>query len=211
MLCLVELMALGTNIYDVAFIREATTSTSYDEQPFYYNKSETVYECYMNMAHCTYQHQLMYPFKIAHTIFNGITIGAYVVIYITLNPQLMLRKSSCVGISYFALANGAVIFTLIINSTLLVVMFTIDQYFIRKCSKLTFVTRLENMLTYFLINCVQTVYIMDELLPVPYRPPSHRPTITILTPFSNHVNIADSENNNHQLNTIDINSNDVDA
>jgi hypothetical protein len=169
MLFLIELMAFGANLYHAISAHESTLNVSYNEKPFFYNNSGKALECFTDVAHCTYEHPILFWLIIIHLVFIAITIISYVVIFITIHPTRQKWSPNCIRITYFGLAKAGVMLMLSFNSILLFAIFYVDHYFIRECSKLSFIIRLENMLTYLVLNCVEAVYIIHDLLSTSYK------------------------------------------
>jgi hypothetical protein len=199
-------MSFIINLYDMIATHETTLSVAYNEKPRFLNNSQGAYECFRNVAHCTYEHPLLYVFKIGHVIFITITIIAYVCIFVTLDPQRQNNSPKCSNITYLGIAKGVVLLMLVLNSGLLFVIFIIDQHFTSKCDKLSFMVHLENMLTYLVINIVEAVYILHDILSTSHKADLHSPYERIPKPPVEGLHAAIPLLNNNQINRIDQNN-----
>ena len=169
MLGLVEVMSLVVSIYDEFESHQSTSSVIYDEDGISLNISGQAYKCFVNVSQCIYEHNMLNEFKMTHIVFIGITILAYLVIFITLRPQWQGISPPFIQVTYLGIGKGVAMLMLALNTILLVVIFRIDHYYIKECGKYSFIVRLENMLTYIVLNCIEAFYIMHDILSTSHK------------------------------------------
>lgn len=168
-LILVECAALVFNIFH---LRKKTFDlyANYDESPKILNISNVNYQCFTSMKHCHYETGLLYKFNVPHCIFIILaTIGYFILFYIVVKRKQDLRLCG----TEYSLYNTTRLLVLLmtcLNTLLLCLHYNDEENIIGQCGLITYVTRIENLSTYIIINVLEGAYLSFDFMHHRHQP-----------------------------------------
>ena len=169
MLFVIEVSALVFTIFHLR-APEIQLFNAYNQDPMMYSKPLPP-QRYFRFAHvhqCVYnEHLHLFPLHILHLIFISITIFCYICVLIILKcgwEESKMPSDQCYGIKFYRMFQMIIILCLFANSIFLGMSYWQDDLQIHACNEVSRLVRIENMVTYIIINVLETVYNIVDML-----------------------------------------------
>jgi hypothetical protein len=200
MLFVVEVSAL---IFTLSHLRapEIQLHNAYNQGPVIYSKSRPpqLYYCFAHVNQCVYnEHLHLFPLHILHLIFISITIFCYICVLIILNygwEEYKMPSDRCYGIKFYRMFQMIIILCLFANTIFLGMSYWQDDLQIHACNEVGRLVRIENMVTYIIINVLETVYnIVDMLAHKDHSSKDHVKRTNRL--YSTEINLVEENDSN---------------
>jgi hypothetical protein len=168
-LLVVECAALIFNIFHL-IPKHFDSYTNYDESPKKFNISNVNYECFTSIRLCHYDNKKLMKFNVPHSIFIVFSILGYAALIYVIRKG---KDHHFYG-SQFSVYNTIRLLVLLMtcfNTLLLIFYYMDDEEMIKSCGRITYMTRIENLSTYIIINVLEVAYLCLDFMQhrhVPY-------------------------------------------
>lgn len=169
MLFLIEIAALVfTTLHLLA--PEISLYNAYNQEPTDCSRtltSQRLY-CFTDVNHCVYnEHLRLQPLHVLHMVFICFTVFSYICILIILLFHCESHKipgGKYCGCTFYRFFQMIIILSLCLNSLLLGITYWQDGIQIHQCSQVSRLVRIENMVTYIIVNILEVVYNTIDIL-----------------------------------------------
>lgn len=160
-LLFVEIFAFGINCWQ--FNKDnLDLYNNYGETPLIVNISDTNYQCFTHMNYCHYHSDDLRDLNIFHLAFAALGILAYIGFIILLYKRQTAKLVTQSKVKLGNVARLTILVVTVLNSFILVFHYLIEARLIKDCSRPSQNVRLENMVSYLIINIMEIGYLFFD-------------------------------------------------